>query len=97
MVLAVTAAEPSHGYAIAARLRDAGIDEVVDASLYPVLKKLQSEGALVSDWDMTGSGPPRRVYSITDAGWLTLTSDRAQWRKVRNGIDEVFNSVGSPQ
>ena len=51
LVLATTAKEPAHGYGIAATLRSAGIGELADASLYPVLKKLEAERCLHSDWD----------------------------------------------
>ena len=93
LVLASAANEPAHGYGIAATLRSQGVGELADASLYPVLKKLEAEGLLHSDWDTTGPGPARKVYAITELGNVRLASDIDDWKAVRRGVDSVFASV----
>lgn len=93
LVIAVTTAEPSYGYAIAAALRSAGVGDLADASLYPVLKKLEAQGFVTSDWDTTGGGPARKVYTATSTGVEHLRADVAEWRAVRDGIDCVFSAA----
>ena len=71
--MAVLARNPGglHGYVLAQQLREVAIfaDCSPDTTgLYRVLKAMELEGYLTSDWDMEGSGPARRVYALTDTG-----------------------------
>lgn len=62
---------PTHGYALAERLHELGMDAYpVDISaIYRVLNDLEVKGMLTSQSDAEGTaGPPRRVYSLTDEG-----------------------------
>jgi len=60
----------SHGYDLIERLGQFGLGEsIVDSSMvYRYLREMEAEGLVVSDWDMRGSGPPRRVYRLTSQG-----------------------------
>lgn len=92
MVLAVVASDPAHGYAIAATIREEVVD-LAGASLYPVLKKLESDGCLRADWDSAGSGPAKKVYSITPLGSERLNADIVEWESIRSGVDGLFASA----
>ena len=62
---------PMHGYALAERMHELGLDAYpVDISaIYRVLNDLETNGMLVSQLDAEQTaGPPRRVYSLTTAG-----------------------------
>lgn len=93
LVLALAAQAPAHGYGIASTLQEAGVGKLAVASLYPVLKKLEADGELTSDWDTGAAGPARKVYSITPPGSQRLANDIAQWNEARNGIDSIFDAV----
>lgn len=72
-VMAVLARNPRglHGYLLAQQLREVAIfaDCSPDTTgLYRVLKAMEMEGYLTSDWDVEGSGPARRVYALTETG-----------------------------
>jgi len=76
-VMAVLARTPSglHGYVIAQQLRGVAIfcDNPPDnTGLYRVLKAMETEGYLRSDWDTEGSGPAKHIYALTDDGWDCL-------------------------
>lgn len=76
-VMAVLARHPGgmHGYLLAQQLREVAIfaDCSPDTTgLYRVLKGMEIEGYLTSGWDVEGSGPARRVYALTEAGWDCL-------------------------
>lgn len=90
LVLAVAADSPAHGYSIASTLRTAGVGELADASLYPVLKKLEADGLVTSDWETGGSGPARKVYAITQSGTERLAADIEEWGAVQSGVNQVF-------
>jgi PadR family transcriptional regulator PadR len=63
--------QPSYGYDLAARLRSLGICTPVPG-LYKILRALEEQGAISSDWAFSSSGPARRVYRLTVHGELVL-------------------------
>jgi len=60
----------SHGYSLVEGLQRFGFAEgSIDPSIvYRTLREMEQEGWVVSEWDVTGPGPPRRVYRVTPAG-----------------------------
>jgi len=64
---------PSYGYAIAGRLADAGFGEIKGGTLYPLLTRLESAGAVTIEWRACDGGPGRKYYALTPDG-----SDRAR-------------------
>jgi transcriptional regulator len=72
---------PQHGYGIARRIEQTS-DNVLSinhGTLYPVLLKLEQEGAIVSDWGVSENNRRARFYRITKAGRKQLTSEVNQW------------------
>lgn len=41
-------------------------------AIYRTLQQLEADDAVISAWDTTNSGPARKIYSITDVGWMQL-------------------------
>lgn len=80
-VLAVVQREDGYGYDVVRRLRDAGLDEVGDASVYGTLRRLYAAGALSTYVVPSEGGPHRKYYSITPAGTELLTEQRAGWER----------------
>jgi PadR family transcriptional regulator, regulatory protein PadR len=58
--------EPRYGYALLRTLGDAGLD-VEANTLYPLLRRLETQGLLESDWN-TEESRPRKFYRITARG-----------------------------
>ncbi|MET0814422.1 MAG: helix-turn-helix transcriptional regulator, partial [Pseudoxanthomonas sp.] len=46
--------------------------------LYPLLRRLESQGVLASEWRIE-EGPPRRYYRLNDAGEALLAELTASW------------------
>jgi DNA-binding PadR family transcriptional regulator len=59
--------EPGYGYDLVTRLKELGIDED-SASVYRALRALEDEGAVVSYWNTSSTGPARRMYRLTPKG-----------------------------
>ena len=78
-VLAVVGAEDGYGYDVVRRLRDGGLSEVGEASVYGTLRRLYSAGALTSYVVPSESGPHRKYYGITPAGRAQLKRQRDDW------------------
>ena len=78
-VLAVVDGEDGYGYDIVRRLRDGGLADVGDASVYGTLRRLYAAGALTSYVVPSESGPHRKYYGITPTGRAQLKRQRDDW------------------
>ena len=78
-VLAVVDGEDGYGYDIVRRLREGGLSDVGDASVYGTLRRLYSAGALTSYVVPSESGPHRKYYGITPTGRAQLKQQRDDW------------------
>ena len=76
-----------HGYLILQQLNQMGFADVDHATLYRELRRLEKEGFVASEWETGGSGPARRVYSITSAGEDMLLG----WTDVVSGYQRMIN------
>jgi len=68
---------PTHGYALAERLQELGMDSYPTdiSTIYRILNDLEAAGMLVSQLDAEQTaGPPRRVYALTPEGDAYLRS-----------------------
>lgn len=78
-VLAVVADEDGYGYDVVRRLREAGLSEVGDASVYGTLRRLFTAGALTSYVVPSEEGPHRKYYGVNDLGRQRLKEMVDQW------------------
>ena len=51
-----------------------------EGTLYPLLSRLRREELVDYEWVESGAGPPRKYYSLTDAGASRLEELNAYWR-----------------
>ncbi|MCB0888745.1 MAG: PadR family transcriptional regulator [Nocardioidaceae bacterium] len=92
-VLAVVDGEDGYGYDIVRRLRDGGLDEVGDASVYGTLRRLYSAGALTSYVVPSESGPHRKYYGITPTGRSQLKTQREDWEKFSTTVTTLMQGA----
>ena len=90
-VLAALARGDSYGYQIVRDL--SGFIPVTESTLYPILRRLESAGALTV-YSVEHSGRLRKFYHMTDAGRRQLESFAADWDElaamyeyIRGGLD----------
>jgi PadR family transcriptional regulator, regulatory protein PadR len=79
VVLAVLSAlrSPRYGYSLIQALGEQGLP-VEEGTLYPLMRRLEAQGWLESDWD-TSEARPRKYYRLSAAGQAVLTAMRAEW------------------
>jgi poly-beta-hydroxybutyrate-responsive repressor len=58
----------AHGYELLELIDSFGFDHSDPGALYRSLRRLETEGLVQSNWRTSETGPPRRVYSLTEAG-----------------------------
>lgn len=88
-VLTVLAEEDRHGYALAQRLTDLGLGPVRGGALYPVLNRLEGDGAVAALWQAGEGGPGRKVYSLTPEGRDRLRIERARWQEFATAMNTI--------
>ena len=69
-VLIVLAERPSYGYEIRRRLEEFGYQRATSdpGALYRLLRELEAAGSISSTWEVAGTGPARRYYTLTERG-----------------------------
>src|SRR5690242_2928944 len=73
--------QPDHGYRLVERLRPFGLSVQDTGNVYRALRTLERNGCLESDWAPSGSGPARRIYTLTNKGrtelcnWFDATAE----------------------
>ncbi len=74
---------PQHGYGIARRIEQISEDllSINQGTLYPVLLKLEQEGAIRSEWGVSENHRRAKFYRLTRAGRKQLESDSRQWQQ----------------
>jgi PadR family transcriptional regulator PadR len=76
-----------HGYELLERIADVGRADVVDVgNLYRLMRALEEEGIVTSEWSADLPGPAKRTYALTDAGRRLLDSWAEALRDAREDI-----------
>ena len=75
---------PQYGYSLVEQLRDRGIP-VEAGTLYPLLRRMESQGLLESTWETDGS-KPRKYYGLTGAGLRMLKLLSREWQSVTKAM-----------
>lgn len=90
LVLAVLGSlrTPHYGYALLQTMQEKGI-EIEANTLYPLLRRLEKQELLVSDWDTTESRP-RKYYSISPIGLEVRSELLEEWKKMQKNIAEIY-------
>ena len=81
-----------YGYQIASLVGEdqEGEPLIKQGTLYPVLHSLEDNGLLKSEVEPSITGPPRRYYTITEAGREALARWTKTWQRTRNFVDSML-------
>jgi PadR family transcriptional regulator PadR len=80
--------EPKYGYALIDSLSERGL-EIEQGTLYPLLRRLEAQGLLESEWNVEGSRP-RRYYVLSTEGARLLEALKAEWGELINVMDALL-------
>lgn len=72
---------PQHGYGIARRIEQVGGSRMTlnYGTVYPMLLKLEQEGAIAADWGVSENKRRARFYRLTAAGRRRIARESKQW------------------
>ena len=86
--------EPMYGYQVAKLLEENQETPMMkQGALYPVLRSLEKSGLLASKVEPSVSGPPRRYYTITEAGRATLAIWEGIWGQTKSFVDDILKGI----
>src|SRR5579863_539621 len=92
LVLAVLAQLRSeyHGYALAKTLAESGL-EIDENTLYPLLRRLESQNLLVSQWRVEDKRN-KRFYRLSEEGHSVLERLLVEWRSINGAIENLLET-----
>lgn len=80
--------EEQYGYSLLKLLSEQGL-ELDQGTLYPLLRRLESQGLLSSDWNTEGSRP-RRYYVISPEGQELLPRLKEEWNRIVSMMERML-------
>lgn len=80
--------EPKYGYHLVKELQDHGIPMEAN-TLYPLMRRLESQGLLKSEWD-TGEAKPRKYYVMTEDGREVLKRAKENWFSFSENVNQLL-------
>ena len=88
---------PQHGYGIARRIDQISEDllSVNHGTLYPVLLRLEQEGAIEAEWGVSENNRKARFYRLTKAGKKALAAQKRQWDQATAIVARFFALEGN--
>ena len=83
---------PQHGYGIGKRIEQISNDalSVNQGTLYPVLLRLEQEGAIASEWGPSNNNRRARFYRLTATGRRQLQAETRTWEETTALIARFF-------
>ena len=81
----------SHGYELMDKIMQFGVESVDQGNFYRLLRQLEKDALVTSEWDITSGGPAKRIYSITDAGEKYLEMWAGSLSHYQKMLDQFFD------
>ena len=88
MVVLAQLNKPMYGYSLVKELEGKGIS-IEGNTLYPLLRRLESQGLLKSEWE-TSEAKPRKYYKITDDGLIVLERVVNHWNNFSQNVNRLL-------
>src|SRR2546430_16628292 len=98
LILKALQHDPRHGLAIADRIRQMSreILHVEQGSLYPALYRLEAQGWVMGEWDVSENNRKARYYKLTTAGRNQLIAETDHWSRITQAIDPLLSATYLP-
>lgn len=87
-VLELLSQGDSYAYEIASKM--AGAIGMGEGTVYPLMRRLSSDGLVETYMVESSTGPSRKYYRLTRTGRVALNEQREAWNKFRNAVDGII-------
>jgi PadR family transcriptional regulator PadR len=92
-VLALLSHGDSYAYEIAGKLAQAV--DMGEGTIYPLMRRMQSDGLVATYLEESPSGPSRKYYKLTEAGRASLAAQLAEWRSFTAAVEGLVGHIGT--
>lgn len=94
LILAVlgTLRSEKYGYTLKTELGGLGVD-IDEGALYPMLRRLESQGLLTSEWREEAKRQ-KRFYRLSPDGAAALEHLTTEWRAMNASLESIFKNPG---
>jgi PadR family transcriptional regulator, regulatory protein PadR len=94
LILKTLALEPMHGYGIGVRLEQIskGVFQVNAGSLFPALRRLERDGLIEGDWQVTVNNRRAKYYKLTPQGRATFKREARDWEVQTAAITRILQA-----
>lgn len=95
LILKALQLEPMHGFGLSQRLKQMSSDvfQVEMGSIYPALVRLEKEGWIKGEWDVSDNNRKARYYSVTAAGRKQFEEEKTQWAMLSATINAMLKTT----
>jgi DNA-binding PadR family transcriptional regulator len=80
-----------YGYSLRQALAERGMP-IEEGTLYPLLRRLEGQGLLASEWRIT-DGPPRRYYELSASGVQLYRDLTAAWGSLTSVMGHLMEGT----
>lgn len=86
-VLTIIEQSPVYGYELSQKLQEAGLEDISEGTIYPVLLRLQKNGYIHGEMKPSPSGPNRKYYFLTEEGKTALHTIIEEWQQLASPVN----------
>jgi PadR family transcriptional regulator, regulatory protein PadR len=85
----------NHGYGIATRIRQLSDDvlRIEEGSLYPALYRMEEQGLIDSEWQMTENNRNAKFYALTRKGRTAAQAELDGWLRLSKAVTRVLRAI----
>ena len=88
-ILKIISSEELYGYKTVERLNEIGF-ETNEATVYPILARLENKGLLKTEKRPSPLGPARKYYYLTQQGNVELIDFQETWQRISTIVNQVM-------
>ncbi len=90
-VLALLSRADNYAYEIASKLaKDIDMGE---GTIYPLMRRMQSDGLVETYLVESQSGPPRKYYRLTQAGHASFAQQKSEWAAFTSAVEGILGAA----
>jgi len=84
--------EEQYGYSLLKLLSEQDM-EIDQGTLYPLLRRLESQGLVQSSWRIVDEARPRRYYVISQQGREALAQLKQEWETMTTRLQKILHDA----
>ena len=98
VILSLLLSGETYGYQILQRVRrvSGGTMKWSSAMLYPVLRRMEKEGLIRSEWRVSDENRMRKYYRLTDFGRKEFEKEKARWTDIQKALRKIWATAVAP-